>query len=63
MKPSSIYVIQLYGLPKVHKVATPARPIVSAFRSHTVNLNKQLVPIISYLSTSQYILLKLVRFC
>jgi hypothetical protein len=44
----------LYGLPKIHKSKCPIRPIVSAFKSHNFNLGKQLLPLISHLSTNTY---------
>ena len=38
---------QMYGLPKVHKVGIPLRPIVSAIGSPTYQLAKQLCRILS----------------
>ena len=45
-----------YGLPKVHKINCPIRPILSACSMHNFNLGKALVPLISYLLSTQHTL-------
>ena len=44
----------LYGLPKIHKLGNPLRPIVSSIGTFNYNLAKYLVPIISLLTRNQY---------
>ena len=44
----------LYGLPKVHKVNCPARPIMSAIGTFNHKLAKFLVPILKPLTGNQY---------
>ena len=46
----------MYGLPKVHKVNVPLRPIVSCIKTAAYNLSKFLSPIVSPLATNQYTL-------
>ena len=46
----------LYGLPKVHKANLPFRPILSAIGTHSYNLSKFLVSLLTPLLTSPYIL-------
>ena len=46
----------LYGLPKVHKIGLPLRPILSACGTHNFNLSQALVPLISFLTNNDYIL-------
>ena len=44
----------LYGLPKVHKIGTPLRPIVSSINTFNYNLAKFLVKIIQPLTINEY---------
>ena len=44
----------LYGLPKIHKLGNPLRPIVSSIGTFSYNLAKFLVPIISPLTKNEY---------
>ncbi|XP_069979446.1 uncharacterized protein [Penaeus vannamei] len=44
----------LYGLPKVHKIGTPLRPIVSSINTFNYNLAKFLVKINEPLTTNEY---------
>ena len=44
----------LYGLPKIHKLLTPLRPIFAACGTPTYKLVKYLVPILSPLTENQY---------
>ena len=44
----------LYGLPKMHKLNTPLRPILSSINSHFHNIAKYLVSLFCPFSTSQY---------
>ena len=44
----------LYGLPKKHKPKCPIRPILLAIKTHTYNMAKYLVPLISNFSSSNY---------
>ncbi len=44
----------LYGLPKVHKINVPIRPILSAINTFNYNLAKFFVPILLELTTNQY---------
>ena len=46
----------LYGLPKVHKANLPFRPILSAIGTHSYNLSKFLLSLLSPLLTSRYLL-------
>ena len=57
LSPQSSSPPQLYGLPKIHRVDTPLRPIVSAIGSPTYLLSKQLARILNPLSghTESYI--------
>ena len=45
---------RFYGLPKVHKVSVPLRPIVSFINSLTYNLSKFLSRILSSLLVNRY---------
>ena len=44
----------LYGLPKIHKLLVPIRPIISAIGTFNYNLAKFIVQIITPLTTNQY---------
>ena len=44
----------LYGLPKIHKENTPLRPILAAYNTHTYDLAKLLVPILSKISKNEF---------
>ena len=44
----------LYGLPKVHKENYPMRPILSAINTHTYNMSKFIIPLISNWSRNEY---------
>ncbi|XP_042892604.1 uncharacterized protein LOC122266795 [Penaeus japonicus] len=44
----------LYGLPKIHKVGQPLRPIISAIGTFNYNVAKFLVKIITPLTTNEY---------
>ena len=46
----------LYGLPKVHKIDVPLRPILAAYNSPNFAIAKYLVPILSNLTSNQYTL-------
>ena len=46
----------LYGLPKVHKTNLPFRPILSAIGTHSYNLSKFLLSLLSPLLTNRYLL-------
>ncbi len=46
----------LYGLPKVHKTNLPFRPILSAVGTHSYDLSKYLLSILSPLLTSRFLL-------
>ena len=46
----------LYGLPKVHKVNIPLRPIVSSVNTPQYKLAKFIIPEISILSKNEYVL-------
>lgn len=46
----------LYGLPKVHKIGNPLRPIFSAINTPSYNLCKFLVPILEPLTSNPYTL-------
>ena len=54
IRPTGSTPSQLYGLPKVHKVGVPLRPIISQIGSYTYQLAKFLVPILSPLTTNSY---------
>jgi len=45
---------RLYGLPKIHKLGCPIRPILSAIGTFNYNLAKFFVPILSNLTTNQF---------
>ena len=45
---------RFYGLPKIHKVSVPLRPIVSFINLPTYNLSKFLSRILSSLSVNRY---------
>ena len=45
---------RFYGLPKIHKVSVPFRPIVSFINSPTYNLSKFLSRILSSLLVNRY---------
>ena len=51
---SKVVIPRFYGLPKVHKVSVPLRPIVSFINSPTYNLSKFLSRILSRLSVNRY---------
>ena len=51
---SKVVIPRFYGLPKVHKVSVPLRPIVSFINSPTYNLSKCLSRILSSLSVNRY---------
>ena len=44
----------LYGLPKIHKVGCPYRPIVSSINTYNYNLASYLVNILKPISTNQH---------
>ena len=44
----------LYGLPKIHKVGAPIRPIISCVKTFNYNLAKYLVPFIFQVSKNEY---------
>ena len=44
----------LYGLPKIHKVGAPIRPIISCVKTFNYNLAKYLVPFIVQVSKNEY---------
>ena len=44
----------LYGLPKVHKLKIPLRPILSSINSHSYNIARYLVSRLRPFSTNQY---------
>ena len=44
----------MYGLPKIHKVGNPLRPIISSIGTFSYNLAKFLVPILKPLTTNEY---------
>ena len=44
----------LYGLPKVHKLDIPLRPILSSINSHSYNIAKYLVSLLRPFSINQY---------
>ena len=44
----------LYGLPKIHKLLTPLRPIFAACGTPTYKLAKYLVPILAPLTENQF---------
>lgn len=46
----------MYGLPKVHKEATPLRPILAAYNTSSFQLAKFLVPLLEPLTTNDYTL-------
>ena len=52
--PTGTFLGVLYGLPKVHKVGAPLRPILSACNTPAYNIAKLLVPIISPLTKNIY---------
>ncbi|XP_069977196.1 uncharacterized protein [Penaeus vannamei] len=45
---------RLYGLPKIHKIGQPLRPIISAIGTFNYNLAKFLVQLITPLTTNEY---------
>nr|XP_027210078.1 uncharacterized protein LOC113803492 [Penaeus vannamei] len=45
---------RLYGLPKIHKIGQPLRPIISAIGTFNYNVAKLLVQIITPLTTNEY---------
>ncbi|XP_069995971.1 uncharacterized protein [Penaeus vannamei] len=45
---------RLYGLPKIHKIGQPLRPIISAIGAFNYNLAKFLVQLITPLTTNEY---------
>ena len=52
----------LYGLPKIHKVGNPLRPIISSIGTFSYNLAKFLVPIIDPLTKNEYTIENSTRF-
>ena len=46
----------LYGLPKIHKVNTPLRPVMSSINTHNYKLAKFIIPHIKEWATSEYTL-------
>ena len=44
----------LYGLPKIHKLGNPLRPIISAIGCFNYHLAKFLVPVLAPLTTNQF---------
>uniref|UniRef100_A0A3B5LXL8 Uncharacterized protein n=1 Tax=Xiphophorus couchianus TaxID=32473 RepID=A0A3B5LXL8_9TELE len=54
LKPSAARPPRLYGLPKIHKVDTPLRPIVSTISSPTYKLARFLSEILPGVSNSIY---------
>ncbi|MEL6606368.1 MAG: reverse transcriptase domain-containing protein [Cyanobacteria bacterium J06614_10] len=44
----------MYGLPKVHKINTPMRPIISCIKTASYNLAKFLIPVVTPFTTNQY---------
>ena len=52
--PTGTFLGVLYGLPKVHKIGAPLRPILSACNTPSFNIAKLLVPIISPLTKNIY---------
>ena len=44
----------LYGLPKIHKINTPIRPILSTIGTHNYNLAKFIIPFIDKWSHNQF---------
>ena len=44
----------MYGLPKIHKVGNPLRPIISSIGTFNYNLAKFLVPVLKPLTCNQY---------
>ena len=47
LSPNNSVILQIYGLPKIHKEEVPLRPIVSTIGSATYNLAKELSRILS----------------
>ena len=54
VRPSGSRPCLLYGLPKIHKVGTPLRPILSASGSAVHGLAQIMVPILAPITTNQY---------
>ena len=52
----------LYGLPKIHKLGNPIRPIISTIGTFTYNLAKFLVPLIDPLTKNEYTIDNSVNF-
>ena len=50
LRPTSKQPPRMYGLPKIHKLGTPLRPIVSCTSSFAYNLSKHLAGILSPLT-------------
>ena len=44
----------LYGLPKIHKICTPLRPILSAIGTAGYNIAKFFVPILAPFTSNEY---------
>lgn len=44
----------MYGLPKVHKISVPLRPILAAYNSPSYTISKFLVPLLEPYTTNQY---------
>jgi hypothetical protein len=44
----------LYGLPKIHKLSVPLRPIIAAYNTPAFNLAKFLVPILQEFTINEY---------
>ena len=52
----------LYGLPKIHKLGTPIRPILSAIGTFNYNCAKFLVPLLSPLTTNSFTIKNSISF-
>ena len=52
----------MYGLPKVHKVGIPLRPIVSSIKTAGYNLARFLQPLVTPLTTNQFTVLNSSNF-
>ena len=52
----------LYGLPKIHKLNCPIRPILSAIGTVNYNIAKFLVPILSPLTSNEYTVKNSIEF-
>ena len=52
----------LYGLPKIHKIGNPIRPVLSTLHTFNYNLAKFFVPILEPLTTNEYTLKNSLEF-